>query len=275
MGGRSHGPSGERRTGCPCYAPAMPVIRGIGTARTSSDQPGRPGLRLVMVARAGLGSSTRNPGRTVVDDSDDLLAVADALELERATLLGVCVGAGSTLAFAARHPERTRRLAAVSTMAPLSGPASDAYLTPNLLGVRRVCRVPFVARLAFGWQQRRLQRDPEGALARALAAMPGPDAALARDPRRLARSRIELREMFAQPFWSLDEWRALYPAWPFLTAIRAPVEIWHGAQDATAPVAMAHWLASMLPDAHLAVDEDVGHVIVDQRWARIVGRLVA
>jgi len=170
----------------------------IGPARSA-------GLRLVMVARAGLGSSTRNPGRTVVDDGEDLLAVADALELERATLLGVCVGAGSTLAFAARHPERARRLVVVSTLAPLSGPASDAYLTPNLVGIRRLCRVPIVARWAFGWQQRRLQRDPEAALARTLTALRGPDAALALEPVRLARSRLELPAMFAQPFYLLDE----------------------------------------------------------------------
>src|SRR4051812_28559453 len=46
------------------------------------------GLRLVTFSRAGYGASTRRPGRSIADDTDDVTAVLDHLGADRCLVAG-------------------------------------------------------------------------------------------------------------------------------------------------------------------------------------------
>jgi pimeloyl-ACP methyl ester carboxylesterase len=234
------------------------------------------GIRLVFVTRAGLPGSSPRPGRTEQTDAEDLLAVADALGLERIRLLGECGGTGSVLAVAARWPERVIAVGLVSAMAPLRGPDADSYLSGHLRAWRRVMRFGVVARWVAGHQIAATRRDPDRAIEESWKTLAEVDRALAADPDRRALAREVMVSAFESPEVAVDEWRAAIGPWSVdLSAIAAPVLIDHGELDRTAPVGMARWLSRRLPTAELRIDPARGHFQTPEQSASLLAALIA
>jgi len=74
--------------------------------------------RVVYFDKRGVGLSERTFGsRTAEDQLDDVLAVADASGIERATIVGLSEGGPLALLFAAAYPDRVESLVLWSTMA--------------------------------------------------------------------------------------------------------------------------------------------------------------
>lgn len=234
------------------------------------------GIRVVIVCRAGLGPSTRHPGRTEQTDAEDMLQVIDALGFDRVHLLGECGGTGATLALAARWPDRVNGVALVSSLAPLTGPDADGYVGSRLRQMRRYLRFGLIARWVARSQVKAFGRDPAGFLDRGWRALPAVDRTFVDDPVRRAHALASSSDFYASPERFLDEWRSILGPWAFdLSAIRSPVLIDHGDVDATAPVAMARWLSGRLPSAELRIDPDRGHFVAPDRLAGILKTLVA
>ena len=76
------------------------------------------GVLFVTHDRAGYGRSTRRPGRRIVDEVDDVVALAVHLGLERFGVTGGSGGGAHSLACAARLPDRVVRAACVVGVAP-------------------------------------------------------------------------------------------------------------------------------------------------------------
>ncbi len=67
--------------------------------------------RLILFDKRGTGLSDPVPGGATLEErTDDLLAVMDAAESERAAILGISEGGSMAALFAATHPERTSSL---------------------------------------------------------------------------------------------------------------------------------------------------------------------
>jgi pimeloyl-ACP methyl ester carboxylesterase len=66
--------------------------------------------RVILFDKRGMGLSDRTTLGTLEERMDDVRAVLDAIDSERAVLLGVSEGAPLSILFAASHPERTRAL---------------------------------------------------------------------------------------------------------------------------------------------------------------------
>jgi len=66
--------------------------------------------RVIVVNPRGVGLSDRPRGFTVESRMDDILAVLDAVGIERAALLGMAEAAATCAVFAASHPERVEHL---------------------------------------------------------------------------------------------------------------------------------------------------------------------
>ena len=90
----------------------------------------RLGVLLVTHDRAGYGRSTRHPGRRIVDEVDDVAALADHLGLERFGVTGASGGGAHSLACAARLSDRIERASCVVGVAPFGTPGleRDAWL---------------------------------------------------------------------------------------------------------------------------------------------------
>lgn len=79
----------------------------------------------------GHGASTA-PGRPTADTAEDLRGLLDHLQIDRATLMGFSMGAGTAAGFAIRYPGRVRQLVLISTSGPPPGAPRSAAGTPPL-----------------------------------------------------------------------------------------------------------------------------------------------
>jgi pimeloyl-ACP methyl ester carboxylesterase len=69
-----------------------------------------------------------------------------------------------------------------------------------------------------------------------------------------------------------EDWRASLLPWGFdLAAVQAPVALWHGLADTSAPPAHSRWLAERIPHvtAHFPAGEDHTNVEENNRSAAI------
>jgi pimeloyl-ACP methyl ester carboxylesterase len=246
----------------------------------------RLGVLLVTHDRAGYGRSTRRPGRRVVDEVDDVVALADHLGLERFGVTGGSGGGAHALACAALLPDRVARATCLVGVAPLGNPGLDrddwlADMDPE--NVKE-----------FGWAaagEEILMRELEAEHAK-IAARVAEDPADVLGEFELSESdRAELgrpermqiiRESWAEHSalgvggWVDDDLAHIRP-WGFdLDRISIPVLVWYGATDVLVPPAHGEWLAANVPGCVVKIDGAGGHMGTDPeeeiaqnaRWLR-------
>ncbi len=93
--------------------------------------------RFVWYDRCGCGlSDCDRPTTSLDDDVDELVAVLDALDIERADLIGYSMGGPTSLTFAARYPDRVRHLVLYATLARGADLANDEFRTALVALVR-------------------------------------------------------------------------------------------------------------------------------------------
>ena len=114
VGGRARG---YRRTGA---GPPLVLLNGFAATKDDWDPAFLDALaadhELVLLDHRGMGESADGGGPFTVEDlADDAADAIDALELDRAAVLGWSMGGYVALSLARRHPERVERLVLLST----------------------------------------------------------------------------------------------------------------------------------------------------------------
>ena len=178
--------------------PAIVLLHGLtGTRRyvvMGSRALERSGLRAVAFDARGHGRSAPAPDPSAYGYARlarDLLALLDALEIERAVLAGVSMGAHTLARFALDHPAR---VAALGLITPAYDPATGAREPGGLAGWDALARGLREGGVEGFASALRPGRGP-GALARDRRDGAAPAAGRARAPirgRRRARSRAAL-----------------------------------------------------------------------------------
>ncbi|MEU3660187.1 alpha/beta fold hydrolase [Streptomyces sp. NPDC032940] len=199
------------------------------------------GHRVVTPDLRGYGRSGVTPGKVLLADfADDLAALLDHLDIERAVVGGVSMGGQITMEFQRRHPGRARALVLSDTSAPAETP--EGRLLRNRLADR------LLAEGMDGYAHEVIDKMladynvtamPDVAT-RVLAMM------RATDPRGAAAA---LRGRAERP-----DYRDV------LAGVTAPVLIVVGADDVYTPVAQAEAIHRLVPHATLAVIEKAGHL---------------
>lgn len=232
----------------------------------------RTGVRYITTDRAGYGQSSRHHGRTVADEAADVSAVADALGLDRFSIVGGSGGGPHALACAALLAGRVERVACQSSLAPLGegGLSRDEWLYEM---------APDAAE-ALEWVEGG-EAYLEGKIRSALDRM---DQDLVSEPSsflgegmgesdREVLARPEVVEVFTRIMaeqaahgvgGSVDDTLALARPWGFdLGAITVPVLLTYGLQDFSCPPTHGRWLARHLPTALVIEDAAGGHLPED------------
>ncbi|MFB4290750.1 alpha/beta fold hydrolase [Nonomuraea sp. ATR24] len=214
------------------------------------------GIRLITYDRPGYGSSTPHGGRRVVDAAEDIRTIADALGLDRFPVFGVSGGGPHALAFAARHPGRVTRAAALASLAPCDAPGLD-WTAGMMESNRRSSEAALISRDALV----KLFAEDEESASPATLLPPAEQAVLAQPE-----VQAMLRPAFAEAVrpgkdgWIDDEFALYGLPWGFDPAtIDVPVRIWHGSLDTVVPVTHGRWLAARIPSATLIEADDAGH----------------
>lgn len=217
---------------------------------------------LVRYDARGCGLSDREVERFDLDDwVDDLLAVVDALGLERFPLLGVSEGAAVAVAFAGRHPERVEslvlygsfargRMARATTQREKELAAFDLDLARmgwehDESGIRQVLTARMLPKASREeWEQfdeaRRVAVSPENA--------------------------VRIVNLFAH----VDIRSAAM-------AVRCPVLVAHARDDRSVPLAAGLELANLLPGSTFVAMPGDSHLLadVDPAWSTFAAELGA
>ena len=80
------------------------------------------GARIIAVDRPGFGRSDFKPGRTLLDWPNDVVQLADALNIQRFAVMGYSGGGPYAAVCASSIPERLTAAGLVSSIAPLDSP---------------------------------------------------------------------------------------------------------------------------------------------------------
>jgi pimeloyl-ACP methyl ester carboxylesterase len=261
------------------FLPGCPDSRWA--AWPATDAAREAGVRLVSVNRPGYGGSDPHP--TSHDSvAADLVAVADALGIERIGLVGMSVGGVYALATAAAHPER------VESVVTVSAPGDVARMVPPhhrdglaeqqsevLDRVREGTPDDAVEVLRPEFEEWRRGIDPsdldDTALAERFTLGVGRDLEILRGVPVAVRAR-SAREALARPDGYLRDAALMFRPWEFdVRAVSCPVVVRHGGLDTSASPRNAEWLAGALPRADVVLDPGDSHLAaLHDHWPDIL-----
>jgi len=214
------------------------------------------GRRLLRYDSRGNGLSDWSPASLTFEDFvDDLQTVVTAAGIDRFDLFGLSQGAAVAIAYAARYPERVRRIVIAGGYARgrrRRGSADEAAKAEALLTLMRQ-----------GWG------EPGSAFHRMFSALYLPvgtaeEAAWFADLQRLSTS----PEAAARIRDACDR----IDISGMLGRVRAPTLVMHAARDAVVPFAEGRLIAAGIPDARFMTLDSDNHVILphEPAWAAMV-----
>jgi pimeloyl-ACP methyl ester carboxylesterase/DNA-binding CsgD family transcriptional regulator len=216
--------------------------------------------RLVRHDLRGCGLSDREPVELGIDAwVADLEAVVEAAGLERFVLFGICQGAGIAAAFAARHPERVRRLVLYGSY--LRGALaidmnSAAAREAKILGEL----------IASGWGR------GTPAFRELFARLLMPDA-----PDSSSRVFAEMERESASPEMARRLWLAFHTLNidEEVARIRAPTLVAHATGDAVVPFEHGRRMAARIEGAQFVRLESPNHILQphEPAWPRLWGEV--
>jgi pimeloyl-ACP methyl ester carboxylesterase len=251
--------------------PFMPAVRDMGER----------GLRYVAFSRAGYGSSTRRPGRSVADVADDVRTVLDHVNAERAYVIGHSGGGPHALACAALLPERVRAAATIGGVAPYPAEGLDWVAgmgDENIAEFRASLEGPD-ALIGFKERSWPIFRAVTGEeVADALGDLIDEVDRGSLSGAYADHTAATFREALRESYWGwFDDDLAFVRPWGFaLGSIRVPVHIWQGRHDRMVPYAHGEWLAAHVGSAVPHLFEEHGHLsLVVDSMGRILDQLVA
>ncbi|MGD2054293.1 MAG: alpha/beta hydrolase [Gammaproteobacteria bacterium] len=250
----------------------MPVFlfHGLpGTRLSWGWLPGNPfpeDLRIIAPDRPGYGQSDAKPGRTLLDLSDDIRALADALGIRNFAVVGVSGGGPGALACAWKMPDRIHALSIVASAAPTNVPGVFAGMSKtNRFFMKLAWYAPWLSSINIRLLGMVIRRNPERYINSMKFKVHAADQTLLK--------RADIKEMLVKDFAEalgngsqgmIDDMSANHGhPWRIpLDQIKARVHFWYCEYDHSVPVSMGNYLNSMLPNSELTVVPGAGHLWV-------------
>ncbi|KAI5855117.1 alpha/beta-hydrolase [Durotheca rogersii] len=246
-----------------------------GEALAFHDAALRHGHRIISVDRPGMGSSTYQPQRRLLDWPADLLAIADHLKVDRFAVLGV--SGGGPYVLACWHQISRSRCVGAGIMGGLF--PTDLGLSGMLVGSRMLFwAARWSPRLAgkildFGLGSTTRSTENletlEKTLGETVKSRPKPDVEAWESSSSNFRQALTsgLKGAFQNgPEGSGWEARLYGSDWGFkleeLAIEPGKMVIWHGDEDVNVPVAMAEKAAKLLRNAELRISNGHAHMSI-------------
>jgi pimeloyl-ACP methyl ester carboxylesterase len=221
------------------------------------------GVRIIAPNRPGCGSSTFEPNRKLTDWPGVVLRLAEALGVDRVTVVGVSSGGAYACALGSLCPEMVASIVLVSSLAPVGAPR----VTQSMRSLNRLFwvlgrRFPQLTHLPLHVLAMQYHYDPSGFQRQFASGLSSSDRALMEKPEVAAAFGRSMEETLRQgPNGLAHDINIVAGPWAAVEKITCPVRIIHGDQDDIAPIAMAHHLRGLLPHATLEVVPGAGHLL--------------
>jgi pimeloyl-ACP methyl ester carboxylesterase len=250
--------------GDPYGTPVLSFHGGLSSrldAAPAHDAALALGVRLISPDRPGMGRSTFQPDRRLLDWPGDVTNLADVLALERFAVMGWSCGGPYAAACGARLGDRVTSVALLSTAIPLDlfgttrGLTSDDRILLFLTRWAPILAAGIIRVTIADASDRRLYEEIRRSFPAvdrtALDERGSPSAAVA-----------FVKESTRQGTrGALTDYRIFGDPWGFaLEEITAPVQIWEGTEDHTSSPQYRDFLLQRLPQAELTLVPGEGHI---------------
>jgi pimeloyl-ACP methyl ester carboxylesterase len=220
-------------------------------------------VRFIGIDRPGYGLSSFKPGRTFLDWADDVIGLADALGVDRFSILGVSGGGPYAAACAFKIPDRLDAVGIVCGMGPVDVPG----LMHNMpwiyrQGLRIAGCFPIIATTVYSFPALFLRNYPERMLFSIMSGMVDePDRIALKNTELVTVLSDSLREAFRNSLKRPATDVVLYSRpWGFpLNEIDIAVHLWHGGKDRIVPPEMGRYMAQAIPHCRATFYADEGH----------------
>lgn len=255
--------------GEPHGAPVF-LFHGLPGSRLSwgliPNNPFPPHMRIVAPDRPGYGRSDANPDRTLLNWVDDVVELADALEIEKFAVLGVSGGGPGALACAWKTPGRLTSVGVVASPAPTDAPGVfEGMSKTNRFFMKLAWYFPWLSTLNVQLLASMIRRNP----ARYINTMKYK----VHDIDKLVLTRPAIQDMLVKDFTEalrrgaegmVSDMSANHGRpWGFpLGEIRVNVHFWFCELDRSVPPAMGRYLSKTVPDCKTTFVPDAGHLWV-------------
>jgi pimeloyl-ACP methyl ester carboxylesterase len=235
----------------------------------------RLGVRLIGYDRPGYGGSTPQRGRTIADGARDVVAIADALGIDRFAVMGHSGGGPHSLACAATLPTRVVAAASLASPAPFTAAGLDYFAGMGELNVEDA---KLMMRDPAAWEAKSdednammMQATQEQVMAFLSSLLSDVDRA-ALDEELAGFLLRQMREgLQAGGAGPRDDSLAGFKPWGFeVSAVNVPLQLWHGKQDRFVPFSHGEWLAAQLPRAEAHLDPNGGHLTLVAQYPAIM-----
>jgi pimeloyl-ACP methyl ester carboxylesterase len=235
------------------------------------------GVRLISPDRPGIGRSTFQPGRRLLDWPADVAALTDALGIDRFAVMGWSCGGPYAAVCGARMNNRVTAVGLLSSAVPFE-------LVGTTKGLARDDRillflVRWAPRLASALLRLTIGEASESRLYREIRrSFPAVDRAALAERGSIVDAVAFVKESMRQGAEGcLQDYRVFGSPWGFdLSEVTAPVQIWEGEEDDTGPPEYRELLLRHLPQAQLSLVPGEGHLSLLQHLApAILGQLTS
>ncbi len=262
------------------YLHGSPSSRLEASLYLSEDLLQSLSVRLIAVDRPGMGLSDFQLNRRLLDFPNDLLALADHLDIERFAVLAYSLGGPYALACAYAIPERLTKVGIVSGAALFTEPKLMKNINE---GTRKFLTMPrekpLLSRL-FLWMMLGFMPRvaPKQFIAGAAAVLPETDRVVVEANADFQSGFIQMvreatrqgtRGAFHESLLSVTDYGFR------LQEIQTPIQLWHGEADKNIPVEMARFAESAVPKCEAKFCPAEGHLsLFKKNAAEIIRALV-
>ena len=243
--------------------PAVFYLHGYPGCRLSGgaffDEPGKKlGVRIIAVERPGLGNSSPQPGRKLLDHANDIRELAEHLNLESYGIIGVSGGGPYALACAYSLPaEKLKTVSIIAGMGPIDV-GLKGMSWGNWFMFKGLLYFPFLIRWLQGkmvavlktLSNEQIVELVTSRLSNTSSSWVSPDLKTVSDPVFLNMVLDFYREHYKQGVdGHMEDGRVLTSDWGFrLEDIRSniPIQLWYSKKDTNVPFRMGEAIAARL-----------------------------
>jgi pimeloyl-ACP methyl ester carboxylesterase len=232
----------------------------------------RAGVRLIAPDRPGVGRSTPQPGRRLLDWPDDVRHLADTLGLDQFAVVGFSNGGPHAAACAYKLHPRLHGTALVAPIPPLDQPDTLRRLGLPTWYYPLARRAPWALRTIYAALAALARRNPQRAERIMLSGASDPDRHLFAQPELAGRFGADLAGASSRGV--ADDERQMPRPWGFeLADVHSPVHLWLGEKDRLVPADV--WLdrSSSFPICDTTVVPNTGHFLIADHMLEIVSKL--
>lgn len=241
------------------------------------------GIRLITVDRPGFGLSDLQPGRGILDFPQDIKELADHLNLSHFSVMGISGGATFALACAYALPERVTKCAMVSAAYEFENEKAPKEMNAANRWVFYLARhFPWLLRFSFIQQKKLIEKNPEAYIKSVksnVSHLCKADQKIMQKEGSAEELLLHMKEAFRLGVkGAVQEAALMTKPWGFAPEdISMSIDIWHGAADTMAPLALTQKLFDRLPQARPHILENQGHFLTEEEktWREILEKLLA